>query len=66
MHLPPDAGNIRWNEVMAAMKSIGYDGYYTLETHCMYPEDEMLKTFAGYNYECLEYLERVMERGTLI
>lgn len=66
LHLPPDCGNIRWNEVMTAMKSIGYDGYYTLETHCMYPEDQMLRNFARFNYEGLEYLERVLERGTLI
>ncbi len=57
-HLTPDNGNIKWDEVMSAFKEIGYDGPLTLETHCLYVDDEMLKAFAKYNFACLEYLER--------
>ena len=62
-HLPPDAGDIDWREVLGAFKAIGYNGPLTLETHCLYPEDEqLLRDFARYNFNCLEFLQRVMER----
>lgn len=58
-HLPPDAGDIVWDKVMQAFQDIGYEGPFTLETHCLYPEDEqMLTDFARYNYNCLEFLQR--------
>ena len=60
-HMPPDSGNIDWNNVMQAFKSIGYEGPFTLETHCLYPDDFMLKVFAKYNYGCLEYLETLLK-----
>ena len=58
LHLPPDCGDIDWEAVMTAMKENGYDGPLTLETHCLYPEDGVLKSFARHNLECLKYLER--------
>ena len=60
LHLPPDAGNIEWDKVMAALKEIGYSGPLTLETHCRYQDDEiLLKDFAAYNFKCLEFLQRL-------
>ena len=58
-HFPPDNGNIEWDKVMSAFVSVGYDGPLTLETHCLYPVDDLLKNFARYNYGCLEYLENL-------
>lgn len=60
-HFPPDNGSIEWDKVMAAFSSVGYDGPLTLETHCMYPADDLLKNFARHNLGCLEYLERLYE-----
>lgn len=60
-HLPPDAGNIDWQSAMKALKEINYSGPFTLETHCLYPEDGMLRDFARYNYNCLEFLERLFK-----
>lgn len=57
-HLPPDSGTIDWQAVMTAMKENGFDGPLTLETHCLYPNTELLKSFARYNFVCLEYLEK--------
>lgn len=63
LHLPPDAGTIEWDKVMKAFKDIGYQGPLTLETHCLYPEDDqLLKDFARYNFNCLEFLQREMEK----
>ena len=60
LHLPPDAGNIEWDKVMKAFKDIGYEGPLTLETHCLYPEDEkLLRDFARYNFNCLEFIQRL-------
>ena len=60
-HFPPDNGSIEWDKVMAAFSSVGYDGPLTLETHCKYPADDLLKNFARHNLVCLEYLERLYE-----
>lgn len=61
-HLPPDAGTIDWKTVMQAFKDIGYAGPFTLETRCLYPEDEqLLRDFVRYNYNCLEFLQRYMD-----
>ena len=60
-HLPPDTGNIEWDKVMGAFKEIGYTGPLTLETHCLYPQDEqLLRDFARYNLNCLEFLQRMV------
>ena len=61
LHLPPDCGNIEWDKVMKAMNDIGYDGPLTLETHCLYVDDELLKSFAKYNYAGLIYLEQFVK-----
>ena len=58
-HFPPDNGSIEWDKVMAAFASFGYDGPLTLETHCLYPTEDLLKNFARHNYGCLEYLEKL-------
>lgn len=58
-HLPPDSGSIPWDKVMPALASTGFDGALTLETHCCYPDPDLLKSFARYNYECLVYLEKL-------
>jgi len=61
VHLPPDAGDIDWAKVMKAFKDINYQGALTLETHCLYPQDDqLLRDFARYNYNCLEFLERML------
>lgn len=60
-HSTPDIGNIPWDKVMAAMKDIGYKGPLTLETHCWYPEGELLRSFAKHNYSCLLYLESLFK-----
>lgn len=63
-HLPPDAGTIDWQAVMQAFKDIGYAGPFTLETHCLYPEDEqLLRDFARYNYNCLAFLQRCYQKA---
>ena len=62
LHLPPDAGNIDWNRVMKAFQDVRYEGPLTLETHCLYPNDqELLRDFARYNFNCLEFLQRLRE-----
>lgn len=58
-HLPPDNGSIPWEKVMPALASTGYDGALTLETHCCYPDPDLLKSFARHNYECLVFLEKL-------
>jgi len=58
-HLTPDSGDIKWDEVMTAFKSVGFEGPFTLETHCCYPDTELLRSFAKHNYACLEYLEKL-------
>ena len=60
-HLPIDNGNIKWDEVIRAFCDICYIGPFTLETHCLYPEDNMLKAFAEYNFAGLCYLEKLSE-----
>ena len=57
-HLPPESGNIKWNEVIPALSETGYNGALTLETHCGYPDDDILESFAKYNYSCLEFIEK--------
>ena len=58
-HLTPDQGNIPWEKVMHAFKEVGYNGPLTLETHCRYNEPKLLDNFIRYNYECLEFLDRL-------
>lgn len=60
-HLPPDQGNIDWKKVMGAVNEINYSGPLTLETHCRYHDEELLKSFAKHNYACLVYLEGLTE-----
>ncbi len=63
VHFPPDNGNIDWDAVMTAFASIGYNGPLTLETHCKYPTDDLLKNFARHNFGCLEYLEKLAKES---
>lgn len=58
-HLPPDSGNIDWGKVMAAFKTINYNGPLTLETHCCYNDEQLWKSFAQHNCECLRFLKRL-------
>lgn len=60
-HNNPDVGTIDWASVMKALKEIGYTGPLTLETHCRYPDDEVLKSFYKHNFVCIEYLERLIK-----
>ena len=60
-HLPPDCGEIEWDRVMGAMRRVGYEGALTLETHCLYEDDDLLLGFAKYNYAGLVYLEKLMK-----
>ena len=59
-HLPPDQGNLPWDNVMKAISEIGYRGALTLETHCCYTEPGLLASFARHNFACLEFLEGLM------
>lgn len=62
-HNPPDNGTIDWEKVMTAVKDIEYTGPLTLETHCLYPQDDgLLRDFARYNFNCLEFLQRIMNK----
>lgn len=58
-HLTPDQGNIPWEKVMHAFKQVGYNGSLCLETHCRYNEPKLLEDFTRYNYNCLEFLDRL-------
>lgn len=60
-HSTPDSGNIKWTELMAAFKSIGYEGPFTLETGCKYPDPIIQKAFMRYNYDCLCWLETMFK-----
>lgn len=60
-HSTPDIGNIPWDRVMAAMKTIGYSGPLTLETHCWYTDKELMESFAKHNFACLLYLEKLFK-----
>lgn len=59
LHLTPETGTVDWTRVMPALASIGFDGPLTLETHCYHTDDDLLLSFAKYNYACLAYLEKL-------
>ena len=61
-HAPPIYGNIAWDKVMHALDTVGYQGPLTLETHCWYEDEAMLRSFANHNYDSLVYLERLMKK----
>ena len=63
-HAPPIYGNIQWDSVMPALASTGYQGPLTLETHCWYNDEALIRSFNSHNYESLLYLERLMENKT--
>ena len=57
-HLAPPLGTINWKEVLGALKSIGFDGYLTLEVG----EPKMAKrSFIRYLYESVCELYDMME-----
>ena len=56
-HAPPVYGDIEWDKVMSAFAGIGYQGSLTLETHCWYVTDDLLRSFAKHNFDSLVYLE---------
>ena len=60
-HAPPIYGNIKWDSVMTALASIGYQGPLTLETHCWYDNEDLLRSFAKHNYDSLVFLESLMK-----
>lgn len=62
-HSTVDNGNIEWEKVMTSLARTGYQGALTLETHCLYPTDEMLLAFAKYNYAGLVYLETLFSEA---
>ena len=64
-HAPPAYGNIEWDRIMSAFASIGYQGPLTLETHCWYDDDFLLRSFVKHNYDCLMYLESLMKAETV-
>ncbi len=59
-HATPIYGNINWESVMSAFSESGYEGPLTLETHCWYVTDDLLRSFARHNLDCLLYLEELM------
>ena len=63
-HYPPDMGNIAWKPIMEAFAAVKYQGPFTLETHCLYPEEEMLKSFAKHNFAGLVYMESLQKEET--
>ena len=60
-HNPPDNGTIEWDKIASAFKKIQYRGPLTLETHCRYENESLLKSFAKHNYACLIYIEELMK-----
>lgn len=60
-HAPPVYGNIEWSRVMSALSENGYNGPLTLETHCWYEDESLLRSFTRHNYDCLVYLESLMK-----
>ena len=62
-HAPPIYGNIEWERVMPALASTGYQGPLTLETHCWYNSDDLLRSFTKHNYDSLLYLESLFGGG---
>ena len=46
---------------MPALAATDYDGPLTLETHCWYITDDMLRSFAKHNYDSLVYLESLVK-----
>ena len=60
-HLPPDCGDIKWEEVMPALAKTGYNGALTLETHSLFQEKDFLLSFAKHNYAGLVHLEKLMK-----
>ena len=61
-HSTPDMGNIDWKSAMASLAAVGYNGPLTLETHCWYDDQELLRSFIRHNFACVEYLERLMKQ----
>lgn len=60
-HAPPVYGNIAWDRIMPALERIAYKGPLTLETHCWYDDDHLLRSFAKHNYDSLVYLESLIK-----
>ncbi len=58
-HAPPIYGNIKWDGVMGALSTVGYDGALCLETNCPYDDTELFRSFLKHNYDSLSYLERL-------
>jgi len=61
-HYPPDMGNISWKPIMEAFRSVDYQGPFTLETHCLYPEENLLRSFAKHNFAGLVYMEGLCQQ----
>lgn len=61
-HAPPIYGNINWSAFMSALAKTGYCGPLTLETHCWYEDEAMLRSFAKHNLDQLVYLEKLMKK----
>lgn len=60
-HSPPIYGDINWHAVMPALAKTGYGGPLTLETHCGYEDDAVLRSFSKHNLDQLFYLERLIK-----
>ena len=60
-HAPLIYGNLKWEEIMAALLAVNYDGPLTLETNCPYDDVEIFRSFIRHNYDTLIYLERLAE-----
>ena len=63
-HAPPVYGNIEWDKVMSAFAAADYQGALTLETHCWYENDDLIRSFAKHNYDSLVYLESLAKSET--
>ncbi len=61
-HAPPIYGNINWSALTSALAKTGYRGPLTLETHCWYEDDALLRSFAKHNLDQLVYLESLMKK----
>lgn len=57
-HNPPDKGNIPWEKVMAAFHDVQYAGPFTLEIRSPQQDEDSLREFAAYNFQCLKDLEQ--------
>ena len=64
-HAPPLYGNIPWDRVMKSLANVGYNGPLTLETHCWYDDNDMIRSFYKHNFDSIVYLESLAKSESI-